>query len=271
MAFVAISPSPPLAPYVARLWDCDMPPVALRYERILPTPGASLIINLLEDETRTWREDSRRHCERTSGSSFGGPRTRSFVIDTAEQQFVMGVDFQPGGAHAFVREPLDRLVERDCSLEDLFGDRARRLRRQLLQLATPAQRLAALDAWLRMRCENAHIEPAIVWALQALARGAQVERIGGLVRDSGLSPRRFDTLFKAHTGSGPKRYARLLRFRAVVDDVHGRKRVDWSRVAADGGYYDQPHLAREFRAFSGMTPSAYAAQHTPYANHVPLA
>ncbi len=270
MAFVAISPSPPLAPYVARLWDCEMPPVALRYERILPTPGASLIINLLEDETRTWRDASRDRCERTSGSSFGGPRAQSFVIDTAEQQFVMGVEFQPGGAHAFAREPLDRLSERDYSLEDLFGDTARRLRRQLLQLATPAQRLAALDAWLRLRCEGAQAEPAIVWALQALARGAQLQRIGSIVRASGLSPRRFDTLFKAHAGIGPKRYARLLRLRAVVDDVHGHARVDWSRVAADCGYYDQPHLVREFRAYCGMTPSAYVARDTPYANHVPL-
>ena len=48
-------------------------------------------------------------------------------------------------------------------------------------------------------------------------------------------------------------------------------RVEWSRVAADCGFYDQPHLVREFREFAGMTPSAYVAARGEYVNHVPLA
>jgi AraC-like DNA-binding protein len=68
----------------------------------------------------------------------------------------------------------------------------------------------------------------------------------------------------------PKRYARLERFRAVVAQAHLNNCIEWSRVAADCGFYDQPHLVREFREFSGMTPSAYMAERGPHANHVPL-
>jgi methylphosphotriester-DNA--protein-cysteine methyltransferase len=35
-------------------------------------------------------------------------------------------------------------------------------------------------------------------------------------------------------------------------------------------YCDQAHLGHEFRAFSGMTPSGYAASHRPHVDHVAI-
>src|SRR5207247_9984800 len=50
-------------------------------------------------------------------------------------------------------------------------------------------------------------------------------------------------------------YCRFVRFREVVRQVAAGGRVDWADVALAGGYYDQAHLAHEFRDFSGMSPS----------------
>jgi AraC-like DNA-binding protein len=38
-------------------------------------------------------------------------------------------------------------------------------------------------------------------------------------------------------------------------------RPGWAAVAADAGFYDQSHLANEFRALCGLTPTAFL-QHT---------
>jgi AraC-like DNA-binding protein len=55
-----------------------------------------------------------------------------------------------------------------------------------------------------------------------------------------------------------------------VAQVHGRPRVDWAAVAADGGYCDQAHLAHEFRRFAGITPGAFMARQDVYLNHLAL-
>ena len=270
MRYQAIVPAPPLDVLVEAIWDCEAEPSARRLERILPVPNAGLIINLAEDQTRVYTDDAEKRCVYGAGSVFSGVYTRSFLIDTDEQQRVMGVIFRPGCAWPFFRERMEVFSDRDVSLEDLDRAGARRLRQRLLEAAGPDQRLALLEEWLRLRVTPSEPHPAVAQALDALHRAPQTARIGGLVRECGVSAHRFGVLFQQYVGLAPKRYARLLRFRAVLDEVHKKRDVDWARVAADCEFCDQPHLTHEFRAFSGMTPSSYLAQQSPYTNHVPL-
>jgi AraC-like DNA-binding protein len=264
------TPAPPLDALISRLWDWEMPPATHHYERVLPTPGAALIINLHENETRVYTDDAERRCLRAPAAVIGGPCVRSQIIDTAEQVHVMGVVFHPGGAHALTGEDHEALVQQDIGLEDIFGGSAHALREQLLNTPDAVQRLGVLEYWLRAHMRMAQLAPEVLQALDAIGRCPQVTRIGVLVRDTGLSEYRFGRLFRRQVGMGPKRYARLLRFRAVVETVYRSDRVDWSGVAADGGYGDQAHLVREFRDFSGMTPTAFMAARGPYLNHLPM-
>lgn len=268
MGWHSIVPAPPLDALIETIWDWDMPPAAHGYERILPVPGTTLIINLHEDETRIWRDGN--GCERASGSIIGGPYLHSWIIDTAEQVRVMGLTFRPGGAYALTGIDVGELGRRDVDLDALFGASARRLRQRLLETPAPLQRLALLDGWLRsLRAEPA-TDPVIAHAVAALAQAPQLARIGALQRDSGWSAHRFGTRFRRQVGMTPKQFARLLRFRAVVAQAHPLAELRWSEVAADGGYSDQAHLSHEFRAFAGITPGEFAARRGPYPNHLPL-
>lgn len=80
-------------------------------------------------------------------------------------------------------------------------------------------RLALLEGWLRARASQTQPHPLIAHALGALQYSPQTASIGSVIADCGISTRRFGKLFRQHVGVGPKRYSRLLRFRAVVNDV----------------------------------------------------
>jgi methylphosphotriester-DNA--protein-cysteine methyltransferase len=54
----------------------------------------------------------------------------------------------------------------------------------------------------------------------------------------------------------PKRFARIHRFRFVLDALHRAPRP-LSTLALDAGYYDQAHMNGEFRSLARMTPREY--------------
>ena len=272
MAFATLKPPEPLSQLVESIWDWDAPAPSHRFDRMLPVANAGLIINLAEDETRVYDDAPGLPCTKFSAAALDAPRHKSFVIDTSEQVRVMGVVFRCGAAAAFFRERMDAIANAHVDLDALVGARARGLRERLLDARDSPSRLFVLRSWLGDIARRAAVTPVLIaHATGVLKRVPQVRRIADACLDTGLSQRRFGSVFREHVGMSPKRYARLQRFRAVVESVQRGARVEWSRVAADCGFYDQPHLVREFREFAGMTPSAYVAARGEYVNHVPLA
>jgi AraC-like DNA-binding protein len=88
-----------------------------------------------------------------------------------------------------------------------------------------------------------------------------------VARDARLSRRRFAGLFREQVGLTPKLYCRLRRFQQVVRRIASGAPIHWAQVSLDGGYYDQAHMAHEFREFSGVSPGAWLASERPFLNH----
>jgi AraC-like DNA-binding protein len=66
----------------------------------------------------------------------------------------------------------------------------------------------------------------------------------------------------------PKLYCRVRRFQAALSLMARQADVDWAQVALACGYFDQAHFNRDFRAFAGVTPTAYLLQRGEHPNHL---
>ena len=265
MALRVVSPAAPLSALVASIWDCDLPRQRHAFERLLPSPRAQLVINLAEDQTRVYEEALR--CTRNAGAVLDAPSSRSQLIDTAEQVRVMGVVFHAGAAAPFFRERMDAIADGHADLDAIAPGRATGLRERLLAAAGAPGRLRILHDWLlRQAPPGARTHPAVAHALRLI--GAGPLRIDAVAAGCGMAPRRFGELFRQEVGLSPKRHARLQRFHAALAAAGGEGRIDWAGLAADGGFHDQAHLVHEFRAFCGMTPTAWAAARGQWQRHV---
>jgi AraC-like DNA-binding protein len=89
------------------------------------------------------------------------------------------------------------------------------------------------------------------------ARGAV--RVDQIARGIGWGARRLERGFAAAVGLPPKRFARVVRFQALLERLPSRE-PDWVSLALDCGYFDQSHLAGEVRSLAGVTPSALVAR-----------
>src|SRR3984893_9100332 len=85
----------------------------------------------------------------------------------------------------------------------------------------------------------------------------ETQKIAAVADRIGLSARRFIDVFRKEVGLTPKLFCRVRRFQKVLRLVQRGRPVAWADVALDCGYYDQAHFIHDFRAFSGLTPTAY--------------
>jgi AraC-like DNA-binding protein len=271
MIYRTYIPPPPLSDFVALFWLYEGFEAPHAKERVLPTGTMELVINLREDTLRVYDRHGHTQFQGFRGSLICGAQAEFFVIDTASQAAVMGVHFQPGGAFPFLQLPACELHDVHVSLDTLWGAKAGELREQLLAAKTPEARFRILEQFLVAQASRplAH-HPAVAFALQELQCVPHTRTLADLTEHIGLSPRRFIQVFREAVGLTPKLFCRIRRFQEVVHLIGRGQRIDWVDVALACGYFDQAHFIHDFRAFSGLSPTAYLTQRGTHLNHVPL-
>jgi AraC-like DNA-binding protein len=266
-------PRPPLSDFVRLLWLYEGYTQPHAKERALPTGEMQIVINLLEDRSCIYDREDTDRCQTFNGALVSGAHSEYLVIGTAMQSFILGVCFKPGGAFPFLRMPAGELSNITVSLETLWGRAgAVELRDRLLEAPTHQVRFEILERALLAELRRGFDRHAAVqFALTRIMAAPDVTTIASLTEQIGLSAKRFIQIFRDETGFTPKVFCRIRRFQQALERIEGRQSVEWTNVALDSGYFDQAHFNHDFRAFSGINPSAYLASRTPHRNHVPLA
>jgi AraC-like DNA-binding protein len=272
MRFLSHIPQFPLSQFVENFWWCsDAPAHAL--ERIVPSATIELVINLREDEVRIHRPQWPERCERYPGAAVSGTYAGPFFIDPRQHGSMLGVHFKPGGALNLLGDPRE-LANCHVALEDLWGvGEAGRLRERLCEASGPAEYFQLLERALLDRLRDSSRSSAYVSAgMELFQRSRFTQGVREVAARVGLSQRRFIQVFTQHVGVTPKLYCRILRFQRVKS-LAQRCGCDWAQCAAACGYFDQSHLIRDFREFSGLNPSDYLRQRSDSVlhNHVPVA
>lgn len=269
MLYLHRAPAPPLDAFVESIWYCENNPRRHGLERVLPSGAAQLIINLKEDQTRVYRPESGYQCEATSGAVLSGVQSRYCVIDTAEQECVLGAAFRPGGTIPFFRILANETRDANISLDTLSGPRcSKSLRERLLEATGPQARLDVMERVLAEVFKPIGLHPAVAFALSTFTGRQNEASVADVTGRIGLSPKRFIERFKTEVGVAPKRYCRILRFQRALAHAEQGGRLDWTRIALDCGYFDQAHFIHDFRSFASVTPTGYQTGRTEFRNHV---
>ena len=165
-------------------------------------------------------------------------------------------DLEPPAARALLGVPAGELAERTVALEDLIGPNAARLAERLHAAPDPGGRFAVLDEVLIDALARARTAPRPdverAWGLLRASGGRM--RIDALAAALGCSRRHLVKQFHREVGVSPKVAARLIRFEAVRHRVGS---APLARLAAEHGFSDEAHLAREFRSLGGASPTEF--------------
>ena len=272
MLYLEHIPAGPLRRFVRMLWYARAPGLEHGRERVLPNGCVQAIVNLARDYLHDCPEGGPE--ARVAAALVVGSRSVYEIVSSADMADLIGVVFEPGGFAAFARDGADRFSNRSIGLEDLCGAWARELRDRLQGAADGRTRFRLLERFLcermtrRMGEPESALEAAVRYALGRFAEAPCMTTVRDVARSTGWSERRFSQVFREQVGLTPKLWCRIQRFQRAVQMLHEGADVRWAELALDCGFYDQPHFANEFRAFSGVDATTYSALRTRWANHI---
>ena len=275
MLYLSYLPGPPLNAFVENFWLIEGGQ-APRLEKILPCGTSELVINLKNNEIHIHDSEQPERYRRFSGAVFSGTYSQSFICNARQHEAIMGVHFRTGGAFPFLNTEASALTNTHANLDDLWGRSGLELRERLCAAVTFQQRFRIIEGALKRRLQfQTKGQQQMKNALKMFAMGGSGTLVRAVARELGFSQRRFIQTFSSHVGLTPKVFCRILRFQRARVLAEKLQAPDWAELAVDCGYFDQSHLIRDFREFSGSTPKIYSVQQHPKDarlkdNHVPL-
>lgn len=238
--FVSVGAPPVLARLVDAFWAFESGGGA---QRILPDGCIDFIFDLA-----------------TGYAHVQGPMTTAEVIATPAGARVFGVRFLPGAASAFLDMDAEEIEDRAVGLDVISSARTWSLAERVVLAKDHAGRQRAIaDFLLEPRARKKAADIRLAHAIRAIRHSRGALPVAAIARDLAMSERTLERLFRAHVGVRPKLFARIARLewtRRVALENDGSQ----AAIAAIAGYADEPHLVREFRALTGLTPSALAAE-----------
>lgn len=249
-------PTPALAPYIESYWfvfKADDAPVELSVD-VFVDLRADLVFNFGVPYTRAVHGQKRRLVR---ASNLDAQRIHPIRIEQRGDVRISGVRFKSAGLSPFASKPVDAWSDQVVPLAAVFGKDGLALEAALRAAGGDRDAQARLfDAFFLERLALTPGKRMFHELKTAIEAEGGLERMDELCDRTGVSTRQLDRLFKSHLGFSPKTFARVVRFQRGLTRLMRDPGCTLAQIAAECGYYDQPHFVREFKAFSGTTPSA---------------
>lgn len=181
-----------------------------------------------------------------------GPQTKPVNLDLRMKHKLIAVKLKPCAQYYLIdRFPLHRFADDYLKGEDVFGNCVNELMEVLKQVSKPLLLKLHLDHFF-LKIVKELREPA---KIDLLIENMEIfQSVDELSRSANVSIRQFERICNEKLGMPPKTYLQIKRFSGAYALKELNPMLRWTEVAHVFNYYDQMHLIRDFRKFTGHTP-----------------
>lgn len=178
---------------------------------------------------------------------------------------VIQIIFQAGALYRLTGVPLTELTDAYMDADFVFAKDIQFVNEQLHHADTYIDMVRIVnDFVLNLVKKNVKdVQPIDMVCQLLLKKSDTVLSLDWLARESCLSVKQFERKFKERMGVNPKVFTRLIRFDNVFRTRNAQPNLDWLNIAYNCNYYDYQHLVRDYKDFTGFSPTAFHALDTP--------
>ncbi|WP_315815171.1 helix-turn-helix domain-containing protein [Paraflavitalea speifideaquila] len=217
-------------------------------------PDTSLVMAFrFKGQVQFLMQDTTLHL---SPFTLSGLRKSDRLIQYAPETGNVLVVFRKAGATAFIQEPLHELFEEHVALDSCKGfNQLSLLEEQLAAARNNAARVNLVEQYLLSRLYDRESDALIATAMERIHAAKGMIRMKDLAKGLYISQDAFEKRFRRAVGVSPKQFAYITKMKMVVHRMVNKQSL--AEVALDAGYYDQPHFNKDFKLFTGRTPTAF--------------
>lgn len=196
---------------------------------------------------------------RRAGASIYGQHTTLNKRYVGQDFLAVIVHFQPGVLHRLTGVPLDKLTNTDIAADQLLSKEVNTVNDFLADCNSYQEMLRTVECFLtkllrQCKRDADRIDRATTYLLQH----RQNISLDWLARETCLSPRQFERKFKERNGVPASLLARIKRFNESTRIKNANTKMDWLTVSLHAGYFDYQHMVKDYREFTGETPSVFS-------------
>ncbi len=260
MQFKRIDPKERLNNLIECFWIAESKDSSPIVKKIIPDGFTEIIFHFGDPYKiklgNTW--------ELQSKNLLAGQISSYFHLTNTGRSSMLGIKFKPTAlTHLFdldLSELTDNVLTLNSKLPQLsaWAD-------QLYFLETNEKRIEFIqDELVRMR-PVIPLQTSIDKAVDIVFSERGNISIGQICEAIDVSGRQLERLFKKYIGLSPKFYSRIIRF-SYIFQTEQEKKMSWSELGLETGFYDQSHFIKNFKAFTGEDPSKYFFDQPTLAN-----
>lgn len=189
------------------------------------------------------------------GARVTGVTTGMYNYKVQGSGTIFGIMFKAGGLAPFYKKPLKELTDTYIPAQQLFQVLDDKLNEHILT-CSDSEGLAIIQKLLE--AQNAQKDPNLSLIQNIIEESHQLPSIMALAKQHAMSERKLQLLFEKYVGVGLKWIMlrdKLQKTTLLADTLAA---PNWTNIAHDLGYNDQPHFINDFKRIVGMTPKQYA-------------
>jgi AraC-like DNA-binding protein len=230
---------------------------------VFPSGSVEIIFNL---GTGQWQKKVGDVFHTNPAIELWGQIIQPLPIRSVGKNTMFGIRFFPHGAACFLKDAIEQFNNQILDLSDVSGIDVKKLYATLQETISWKKRIALVEDFLLRQLsvsEKSYNKLAVVNdVIRELQREDFFDNIENVASRYGITSRYLQKLFLQYTGLTPKLYSKINRFQNSLRLVN-KKDASLTSIAYDCGYFDQSHFIREFKSFTGVTPSLYATVPSP--------
>lgn len=179
------------------------------------------------------------------------------VVHSPRRHF-LSIRFRPNGFYKLWGIPQGDFTNRYYQ-EGTLLEGVEELRNHLQECESQRGRFSLVGTWARREMDaiTQGEDPLLSDVLISKLQRQPSLSVRELTRLTGFTRKHLGARFKEEAGMTVKRYQGIQRFYRLMKDLESGERSSWARLACRHGYYDQSHFIREFKRYTGLTPTDY--------------